>query len=161
MSTTAYESFLWTCYDDGAFGDRFNWYREGASLGDGWQNESGTTTGGCVIGSLNGSTSDFDIDGDIADFAVWNETLTLADSKALAAGVTPDQIRPDKLVAYMPMIGDTGNDRIISPWTKNGTLAVAEHAPVFQRSAQILRFAPAAAAGGGGIEILRRRTEGS
>jgi hypothetical protein len=61
------------------------------------------------------------LDGRMAEAALWNIELTAADFASLARGFTPDQIRPQNLVAYWPFIGDGTNIRDLRN-TKNGTI---------------------------------------
>lgn len=46
-------------------------------------------------------------DGDIADAAIWNVALTAAEIASLAAGASPLTIRPQSLVFYAPMTGES------------------------------------------------------
>ena len=139
MSTTKFESFLWTTVDNGGADDHA-WFREGVAIGTGSRTPDGDTENGCLIGSLTGTVSSWDINGDACEFAVWNAQLDVNDAAALESGVSADQIRPDKLVAYLPMLDNSGNDRILPAWTKNGTLLTVDHAPIIRRSSQILQF---------------------
>ena len=43
-------------------------------------------------------------DGQLADVAVWSTDLSTSDVAALAKGHSPANVRPDKLVAYYPLI---------------------------------------------------------
>jgi hypothetical protein len=45
--------------------------------------------------------------GSIADVAIWSAALNTSDIASLTAGFVADLIRPDKLVAYWPLIGRT------------------------------------------------------
>jgi hypothetical protein len=45
-------------------------------------------------------------DGAIAEAAIWSTTLTTAEIQSLAKGFTPDQVRPQSLVFYAPLIRD-------------------------------------------------------
>lgn len=45
--------------------------------------------------------------GDFAEYGLWQEALSGADVAAIAKGMTPDKVRPDKLVSYIPLVRDT------------------------------------------------------
>ena len=61
-----------------------------------------------IGGRRNGTTSD--LEGDIAEAAIWDVILTDAEIASLGAGVSPMLIRPANLVYYNPLITyvDTG-----------------------------------------------------
>lgn len=58
------------------------------------------------IGANNITTIHDFFDGSIAEFGVWNVTLTDAEYLVLAAGYSPLFVRPQSLVAYWPLIRD-------------------------------------------------------
>jgi hypothetical protein len=59
------------------------------------------------IGRTSSSASDDYTSGRIADAAVWNIALSDDDVAALADGLSPLLVRPDGLVAYWPIFGNT------------------------------------------------------
>jgi hypothetical protein len=70
--------------------------------------------------------------GDIAEVGVWNVALTDAEVASLAKGFTCDQIRPQSLVFYAPLIRnfqDVKGGRAIS---NNNTVTVSDHPRVYQ-----------------------------
>ena len=72
--------------------------------------------------------------GRIAEAAIWNVALTDSEVQALASGVSPLRVRPESLQAYWPLFAVTGNAIDYSgkgnDLTDNGTVGVADHAPV-------------------------------
>ncbi len=66
----------------------------------------------------------------LAESAIWNVALVDDEIEALAAGVSPDQIRPHSLVFYLKQIRDADVDQISgTKLTVNGTPAVVSHPP--------------------------------
>ena len=60
----------------------------------------------CVIGARYNQNTEYNefVNGAIADFAVWNAALTDAEITALARGFTADQVRPQSLQFYAPLV---------------------------------------------------------
>lgn len=113
--------------------DAVAFYHDGAGAGSDTRAEGTTTTDGAAIGTLNGSAADFDVDGNLAEFAAWNVILTSAEFASLGAGYSPLFVRPQSLVSYVPIIGRNSPelDRVdATTWAINGTLTVAPHAPM-------------------------------
>lgn len=74
-------------------------------------------------------------DGKLAHFAVWHDVLlTAAEAGALAAGVSPLTIRPDKLVSYIPLYGASPEPDLApdpaGATTITGTTVPPDSAPV-------------------------------
>ncbi len=69
--------------------------------------------------------------GAIAEAATWTAALTPAEVASLAAGFSPEKIRPGALVSYLPLIGDT-LDRKGNTWTDTGT-STTTHPRVYFR----------------------------
>ena len=91
------------------------------------------------------------LDGVVSEFAIWNVKLDAAEFAALADGVSPLLVRPGSLVAYWPMLENSGN---IQDWVNNntgtetgGTIATAAHPPVIYPSSQIIPFPTGATIG--------------
>ena len=42
--------------------------------------------------------------GDFAEYAMWDATLTAAEANTLAKGFSADKVRPNNLLAYIPMV---------------------------------------------------------
>jgi len=144
-NTSGYDTFTWVVWDGGST-DSVEYFLNGVSIGTASRVSDGSTTDGASIGTLSGAANNFLIQGLVAEVGVWNAKLSLADAKGLSAGYAPHTVQPQKLVSYIPMINISGNDTVLSPWASNGTIAVADHAPVRRRSAQILRFPSAVGA---------------
>lgn len=97
------------------------------------------------------SASQF-FDGDIAECAVWNVALTVAELASLAAGVSPALVRPSALVSYWPLVGTTapeidpkGRDEL----TVTGATAGAHPRMIYGADPVLVRFGTAAAATAG------------
>jgi hypothetical protein len=84
-----------------------------------------------ALGRLNQSSATYETSGRLAEVGLWNVALTDADQAALADGYSPDQVRPESLVAYWPLIRDTDID-IVGGYTltANNAPTVADHAPM-------------------------------
>lgn len=65
--------------------------------------------------------------GQIAEPAIWNAALTDTEIASLAAGFTPDQIRPQSLQFYAPLVRDLQDVRGGLAITKNNSAIVAVH----------------------------------
>ena len=68
--------------------------------------------------------------GSIAEVGIWNVALTDDEVLALAKGFTPDQIRPQSLIAYLPLVR-TNQDVKGTAWTTAGTLTAADHPRIY------------------------------
>jgi hypothetical protein len=66
----------------------------------------------------------------IAEVGIWNVALTDDEVLALAKGFTPDQIRPQSLIAYLPLVR-TNQDIKGNAWTTAGTLTAADHPRIY------------------------------
>jgi hypothetical protein len=65
--------------------------------------------------------------GDIAEVAIYNVALTRAEIVALAKGFTPDQVRPQSLVFYAPLVRNLIDTKGGLPITNNNSATVVEH----------------------------------
>lgn len=72
----------------------------------------------------SGGTLGGNVAHEIADVAVWSVTLTSDERQALANGVSPALIRPDKLEIYLPLARG-GNDYMGPAFTVTGASVVA------------------------------------
>jgi len=104
LSTDAWIHYGWTWDTDGSVA----FYRTGSPDGVDTISPGGNTSQGAAIGTLDGLFSGFLLDGQLAGFGVWNGILTSGDFAALAAGVCPLLVRPEELVAYLPLGGIYG-----------------------------------------------------
>ena len=71
-------------------------------------------------------------DGSIAEAAIWNAALTDDEILSLAKGFTPDQIRPQNLVFYAPLIRELQDLRGGLTITNNNGATVSNHPRVIQ-----------------------------
>lgn len=73
-----------------------------------------TNTDAYIIGNTNAATRNWE--GKLAGFAVWNGfNLTQAEVTAIFKGIPPFAIRPSALSVYLPLYGNTTNERDWSP----------------------------------------------
>jgi hypothetical protein len=89
---------------------------------------------GCFSSAFLPADTVRQLDGQMAELAVWKTELDANDFASLAKGFTPDQIRPQSLVAYWPMTGSGTNlQEIVN--AKNGTITgsipAADHPRVY------------------------------
>lgn len=68
--------------------------------------------------------------GALAEVGIWDVALTDDEIASLAKGFTPDQIRPQNLIAYLPLIRSAQDIKGTS-WVASGTLTVADHPRVY------------------------------
>jgi hypothetical protein len=61
--------------------------------------------------------------GGYAECGIWHDTLTAAEVASLAKGFSPDQVRPSKLVLYMPMVNEFQDLRGTAMTNTNSTAA--------------------------------------
>lgn len=69
--------------------------------------------------------------GTMSEFAIWNTALAAGEITALAAGFTPDQIRPQSLQFYAPLVRDLIDTRGGRTITNNNAATVATHPRVY------------------------------
>lgn len=87
----------------------------------------------CLGGAMSGSaiiSTARQVDGDMADAALWSVELSANEIGSLAKGFTPRQVRPQSLRAYWPMIGRTTNEPDFvggRNGTITGSLSAADH----------------------------------
>jgi len=108
VSTTALTTGVWEHVAVVRSGTTGTAYTNGVAGGTqtGWsQDLTPETTDilgfGCAAGGGN------DYDGSVAEFAMWNTALSAERLAALALGFSPLLVRPEALVAYVPMIRGT------------------------------------------------------
>lgn len=81
--------------------------------------------------------------GSLAEVAIWNVALADADVASLALGVHPFMVRPDKLVAYWPMIGtyspEINRKSNTATMAIQGSLSQSAHPRIFMPSQRGLR----------------------
>ena len=68
--------------------------------------------------------------GSYAEIGMWQEVLSNSDVAALANGMTPDKVRPDKLFSYIPLVRDIQDVKSGTTLTNTNT-TVANHPRVY------------------------------
>ncbi len=95
------------------------------------------------VGAIRSTTTTFNpLDGRVAEVGIWDAALTAAEVLSLSKGVSPLFIRPNNLLRYWPIVGRGTETCLISgqTLTVNGTMAQAEHCPVFRPAPPLLSF---------------------
>jgi hypothetical protein len=69
--------------------------------------------------------------GNVAETAVWNDTLTAAEIASLAKGMTCDKVRPQSLVFYAPLVRDIIDQKGGLTITNNNSATAADHTRVY------------------------------
>lgn len=130
LATGEWHHYGWSWAAD----NQIAYYRDGAAMGTDSMAPAGTTgSSQAALATLNGSIADFSLDGKLAEFAVWNAILTLADFASLAAGCCPVMVRPGDLTNYLPLGGiydaDDGDHDIVggNHATEQGTIGTTDH----------------------------------
>ena len=116
-------------------------YSSSASRTIYFANQKATNTDSISISNVTrtviGATSGFNyvisqlITGTIAEPAIWNVALTDAEIASLAAGFTPDQIRPQSLQFYAPLVRNLIDVRGGRTITNVGSATVATHPRIY------------------------------
>jgi hypothetical protein len=114
--------------------NRLKGYLNGSALTLAFTGTVGTTTSnnaaidifrvGRVVAGNYWSTGDF------AEIGMWQEALSDSDVAALSKGMTPDKVRPDKLVSYIPLVRDIQDVRSGTALTDTST-TVSNHPRVY------------------------------
>ena len=68
--------------------------------------------------------------GNFAEIGMWQEVLSGSDVAALASGMTPDKVLPDKLVSYIPLVRNIQDVRSGISLTNTST-TVANHPRIY------------------------------
>jgi len=79
----------------------------------------------------SGGVNGLFMDGQIAEFGIWNAALTAAEIASLAKGMTCDKIRPQNLVFYAPLVRDLIDQKGGLTITNNNGATVANHPRVY------------------------------
>jgi len=84
-----------------------------------------------TVGRLGDSSPISEMDGGLAEAAIWDVALSEAEGVALSRGFSPLLIRPGNLVFYLPMLNDEDNDLVGGlGLTAFGTPTTEDHSPV-------------------------------
>lgn len=92
----------------------------------------------------NGGTLN-DMDGDIAELAVWNRRLTADEHAMLGAKLLSPLFIPSGLLFYLPMIRDIKDLRSATALTVNGTTVSDHPRIIYPKNFRLVPFAAAAA----------------
>lgn len=103
-------------------------YRDGSNSTSNTSNISPQDISVFEIGTFNNSSS---FDGQFAEVGIWNTDLTDAEVASLADGMTCDNVRPQSLVFYAPLIRNLQDVRGALTITNNNTATVANHPRVY------------------------------
>jgi Concanavalin A-like lectin/glucanases superfamily len=86
---------------------------------------------GCAIG-LAGATEDAFLDGDLADFGLWNVALTPQEIVSISKGYACEKIRPRSLVRDVTLVRTLQDLRLSTSVTAVNNPTVANHPPIYQ-----------------------------
>lgn len=137
LSTSAWTDLVWT-WDAS---NNLAYFLNGAANGTTTQAIAGTgSTDGAALCALNANSQ---VDGSIAEFAVWSVILSAAEIAALALDLSPILIRPASLVCYVPILGQAAPEQDLftaNTWSTPGTIPAVAHPRV------VLAYSPPAIA---------------
>ena len=141
-TSTGYSTGVWNhaCGVSGAANSRAA-YLNGGGKGT---NTTSRTPSGLTRMRVGGFGSSPDMDGKIAEVAVWNVALTDDEVLMLSLGFSPLLIRPGNLISYWPIIGRTSPEIDIvggNALTVNGSAPVSAHPRVFMPRRRQLKTA--------------------
>lgn len=105
-------------------------YLNGTKTNGGTTSVTASGLGIIEIGYITGPIGTGDLqymDGKMAELAVWDSVLTDDEILSLARGFTPDQIRPQSLQFYAPLVRDLQDRRGGRTITNNNGATVAVH----------------------------------
>ncbi len=96
--------------------------------------------------SLVSSAVTTPFDGRLAEAAFWNVALTTEEIQRLSLGFSPLLVRPESIVAYVPIIGRTSPETNLkgTAFTVNGTATQASHPRIIYPALAQVITAPAA-----------------
>jgi hypothetical protein len=130
-TTTGYAANTWQ-HACGVFGSATSRsvYINGGSKATSTTSVVPTSLSRINIGVYRTSTPLDAFTGSLAEVCLWNAALTDDEVASLAKGFTPDKIRPQSLVAYLPLIQNT-QDIKGNAWTTVGSLTAADHPRIY------------------------------
>lgn len=82
------------------------------------------------IGHDDGSTIGRNLQGRVAEFGVWDVALTDDEVAQLGRGMPPSVVRPENLIAYLPLIRDV-YDASGNSFSIIGSLSAANHSRIY------------------------------
>jgi len=87
-------------------------FANGAQVGSNTSSSTIGTLDRVLVGArVNSSAVGLYWAGRIAEFAVWDITLSAADIASLAAGARPNRVRPGALRLYLPLVGQASPEQ--------------------------------------------------
>lgn len=108
-------------------------YINGGSVGSNASTRTLNAPNNTILGQLPDGTAS--LAGMLAEAAIWNIDLSADDAKALGDGASPLIVRPDKLVAYWPILGRYSPEidllNAAHNLTVTGATAGNDHPPMF------------------------------
>jgi hypothetical protein len=107
-------------------------YLNGGSSGTNTVSSTPSTPDRLTIGSrLATGIPGIFLDGSIAEVGIWNAALTPAEIASLARGMTCDNVRPQSLVFYAPLVRDLNDKKGGLTITNNNSATVANHPRIY------------------------------
>ncbi|MFZ9848947.1 MAG: LamG-like jellyroll fold domain-containing protein [Vulcanococcus sp.] len=79
------------------------------------------------VGCVDRAVATLFTDGQVAECGVWNAILSAAEIASLAKGFTPDQVNPQALIYYVPLVKDLTEVRGGRTITNVNSATVATH----------------------------------
>lgn len=132
-STAAVNTNEW-CHACGVFASTSSRevFTNGTSTASSASSFTAPAPNGTKIGArLQNGTLGSQFSGRIAEVGIWSAALTVSEIASLARGVTCDQVRPQSLVFYAPLIRNIGDMARGIALTNNNTATVADHPRVY------------------------------
>lgn len=130
-STGAYQVARWNhaCSVFASATSRLS-YNQGAFVGTNTTNTTPVAVDQTTLGArwTTSALSTF-FSGLMAEAAIWNCALTAGDVRALASGMAPSSVRPESLVLYLPLRGDTLDRSIYGRMLTNTACVPNSHHP--------------------------------
>ncbi len=104
-------------------------YIDGGSEDQGTLEKTAENLNHTAIGMIHTNNRHVFFDGDIAEVAIWNVALTVAEVSMLASGMSPQTIQLDNLAAYWPLIHDYRDYAGTFDLTAGGFPTFSQHPP--------------------------------
>ena len=104
---------------------------------------------GILFGAYPNNVANTEMDGQLAEAAIWNAVLDASELAALTKGFSPPMIRPASLAAYWPLIGNASPEielRGGAEATVTSATAIAHPRVIYPDTVMVATAAAAAAA---------------
>lgn len=150
VATSAYTGGAWyhACCVYAAAADR-RVYLNGGNKGTDTTSRTPSNATTIRIGARAVASGD-EMNGEIAEAAIWNVALTDADAAMLAKGYSPLLVKPENLVFYCPLVRDNDEDIVGGlSLTASGSPTIAVHPRVLYAARPLYVPGMVAAAQGG------------